>query len=219
MKRRVAARATWLRLVAAAILLAAASAATAAPAVPASPSHAKNKGAAKVATVTLAIRHRVFHQFSDEQKVRVGQDFVVGDTEFSGRVVRYVPDFAMDMKTGKVVSRSDEPRNPAFQIIVREKGVPQDTTWALLNMPPHFAQKSMLAFKIARIDFVGRDPILPDTTSAPAMPAMPPHGAGMTGGHPTGFPMPPGMTTHPPIAPPSSTAGKTSSQPAEPKSK
>lgn len=121
---------------------------------------------APVKSVTLAMRHRVFKTFSDVQAVSLNKEFLVGDSDFSARVVRYVPDFAMDLKSGKVVSRSKEPKNPAFQIIVKEKKVAQDTTWAFLNMPPHFGRKSMLAFKIVRIDFVGAPPVVADTTTA-----------------------------------------------------
>ena len=120
--------------------------------------------AAPVKTVTLAIRHRIFKNFSDVQTVTLQKEFPVGDSDFSARVIRYVPDFAMELKTGKVISRSNEPKNPAFQIIVREKKVPQDTTWAFLNLPPHFGRKSMLAFKIVRIDLVGAPPVVADTT-------------------------------------------------------
>ena len=127
---------------------------------------------APVKTVTLAIRHRIFKNFSDVQAVTLQKEFPVGDSDFSARVIRYVPDFAMELKTGKVISRSNEPKNPAFQIIVREKKVPQDTTWAFLNLPPHFGRKSMLAFKIVRIDFAGAPPVVADTTRAekPAAP-------------------------------------------------
>ncbi len=120
---------------------------------------------ARVKTVTLSVRHRVFKTFSDVQTVTLQKEFPVGDSDFSARVIRYVPDFAMDLKSGKVTSRSSEPKNPAFQIIVREKKVPQDTTWAFLNLPPHFGRKSMLAFKIARIDFLGAPPVVADTTA------------------------------------------------------
>lgn len=130
--------------------------------------------AARVKSVTLAMRHRVFKNFSDLQTVTPQKEFPVGDSEFSARVIRYVPDFAMDLKTGKVVTRSNEPKNPAFQIIVWEKKVPQDTTWAFMNLPPHFGRKSMIAFKIARIDFVGAPPVVADTTRAE--PAAPPAG-------------------------------------------
>ncbi len=136
------------------------------------PSHAS-----RLATVTFEIRHRVFHDFADRQQVKLNQEFSVGDTDFTARVVQYVPDFAMDMKTRKVISRSNEPKNPAFKIIVKQRKAVQDTTWAMINMPPHFARNSLLAFRVMRIDFVGRAPIVrPDSSAqapAPAHPAKP----------------------------------------------
>lgn len=142
-------------------------------AAPAPAKKAAASGGAHVKSVTLGIRHRVFQNFSELQTVAPRKEFPVGDTEYSARIVRYIPDFAMDLNTKKIVSRSNEPRNPAFEIVVREKKVPQDTVWAFLNMPPHFARKSMLAFKIARIDFVGRASIVADTTRAAAAPGDP----------------------------------------------
>jgi hypothetical protein len=131
----------------------------------------------RVSTVTLVIGNRVFPDFTDRQTVKLNQQFQVGDTDYSARIVQYVPDFTMDLKTGKIASRSSEPRNPAFKIIVKQKKVPQDTTWAMLNMPPHFARKSMLAFEIERIDFIGHDPVI-----RPSNPAHPPQ---MAPSHPS----------------------------------
>lgn len=125
--------------------------------------------------VVLLIHHRVFHEFRDEQRVKLNQEFVIGDTEFTGRVVRYVPDFAMDLQAHKVFSRTEYPNNPAFQIIVRKNKVPQDTTWALLHMPPHFARASLLAFQAVRIDFRDRPPLYPDTTAASTPPPQGKH--------------------------------------------
>ena len=133
--------------------------------IKATPSHSPPRFDA----VTLVVRHRVFHDFIDEQRVKLNKDFVIGDTDYKARVVRYVPDFMMDLKTRKIVTRTEHPNNPAFQIIVWQKGVPQDTAWALLNLPPHFARKSMLAFRATRIDFVGRPPLFPDTTKVAPM--------------------------------------------------
>ena len=124
------------------------------------------KPAAKLRNVTLAIRHRVFHEFADQQAVELNQDFVVGDTKYTARVVQYVPDFAMDLSTGKVISRSQEPRNPAFKIVVREGKAYRDTTWAMLSLPPHFARNSYLAFKVMRIDFIGREALVADSAQA-----------------------------------------------------
>lgn len=128
----------------------------------------------RLAAVTLDIRHRVFHDFADRQKVKLNQTFVIGDTDLSARIVQYVPDFSMDLKTRKVTSRTEQPDNPAFRIIVWQKKVPQDTVWAFLNMPPHFAMKSLVAFRVLRVDFVDRASIMVDTTRAG--PSMPPPG-------------------------------------------
>jgi hypothetical protein len=108
----------------------------------------------RVKTVTLVIHHRVFPDFIDRRSVALRQEFQVGDTPFSARIVEFVPDFSLDLKSHQVRSRSREPRNPAFRLVVKEKGVPRDTTWAFLNtMPPHFARRSLLAFQVARIEF------------------------------------------------------------------
>lgn len=132
----------------------------------AKPAKAPASKAPPLKTVTLAIRHRIFHEFADQQAVTLGKDFTVGDTDYTARVVEYVPDFAMDLETHKVVSRSQEPRNPAFKIVVRQGKAYRDTTWAMLSLPPHFARNSYLAFKVMRIDFVGREPLVADSAQA-----------------------------------------------------
>jgi hypothetical protein len=136
-------------------------------------------GGTRLDAVTLLVKHRVFHDFRDLQRVKLKQDFLLGDTDYSARVVEYVPDFTMDLTSRKIVSKSDRPDNPAFRIVVFKKKAPQDTTWALLNMPPHFARKSLFAFQVVKIEFMGRPPIMVDTTTAP--PATP---AKMPSGHP-----------------------------------
>jgi hypothetical protein len=129
-------------------------------------------------SVTLLMRHRVFHDFQDRRRVRLNQDFLLGDTDYSGRVVEYLPDFEMDLDTRRTFSRSDQPNNPAFKIVVRKGKVPQDTSWAFLNMPPHFGRRAYYAFQVVRIDFADRAPLLADTNSvapsAPPAPAVPP---------------------------------------------
>ena len=132
-------------------------------------------GPARVASVTLVIGHRVFPNFMDRQDVKLNQEFPVGDTDYTARIIQYVPDFTMDMKTRKVVSRSSEPKNPAFRVIVKQKKVPQDTTWAMMSLVPHYTRKSMLAFRVDRIDFIGRPPIVrPENTSQISSPSHAP---------------------------------------------
>ncbi len=128
----------------------------------------------RLEAVTLLVRHRVFHDFVDEERVRLNQEFLLGDSDYNARVVQYVPDFQMDLATRKVVSRTSQPNNPAFKIIVRQGKVPQDTTWAFLNMPPHFGRRSYFAFQVLRVDFADHAPMLADTTAAGAAPPVHP---------------------------------------------
>jgi hypothetical protein len=72
----------------------------------------------------------------------------------------------MDLKRHKVVSRSNELKNPAARVVVKQKGVPVDTTWAFLNFAPHFAAKNILAFQIVRIEFPDRPPVVADSASS-----------------------------------------------------
>ena len=127
----------------------------------------------KLEAVTFGIRHRVFHEFSDVQKVKLNQDFPLGDSEYSARVIQYLPDFQMDLEHHKFFSLSDQPRNPAFRVVVRRGKAPHDTSWAFLKSPPHFSARSYFSFQVLRIDFVGHSPLLADTSAAPpaAMPA------------------------------------------------
>lgn len=129
------------------------------PSVAAGPPAPAAGGPPQVKTVTFQVFHRVFQTFRDRVTVPMRQDFRIGDTEYTGRVVEWVPDFAMDVKTRKITSRGNEPKNPAFRIIVRKAGLPRDTVWAFLNMPPHFAPKSQIGFMATEITFLGRAPV------------------------------------------------------------
>jgi hypothetical protein len=127
----------------------------------------------QVESVVFVITHRVFPDFFEVDSVRLKEEFRVGDTDYSARAVEFIPDFAYDLKAHKVLSRTPEPLNPAFRIIVKQKGVPKDTTWAFLNMPPHFGRTSLLAFQIARIDFRGRPPMMAGDSTASRVPRPP----------------------------------------------
>jgi hypothetical protein len=134
------------------LALAAPSAALAAPAAAPAPAKLKN--------VTLHIFNRVFASFHDKVVAVPNKEFRVGDSEFTARVIRFVPDFSIDIKTRKVTSYSGEPKNPAFQIVVSRKGAVHDTSWAFFNMPPHFSAKAELAFVATSIEFLNRPPLV-----------------------------------------------------------
>jgi hypothetical protein len=120
----------------------------------------------KMKTVDLHIFHRVFPDFHDHVDAALGKEFRIGDTEYTGTVIRFVPDFTMDLKTGNITSRSQEPNNPAWRLVVRKNGVPQDTSWAFLNMAPHFGQRSLIAFLAVRATFENHAPVASRDTLA-----------------------------------------------------
>lgn len=120
----------------------------------------------EVKSVTLGIRHRVFSDFGDRITVKMHEPFRVGDSEYSGEVVQFLAEFDYDIKNRRARSRSNEPKNPAVEVIVHQEEAAQDTTWAFLNMPPHFARKSMLAFQLLRVDFENHAPVMADTAAA-----------------------------------------------------
>lgn len=111
---------------------------------------------ARFKRVTLHVFNRVFSNFHQKAVAVPNREFRVGDTEYSARIIRFEPDFTLDTKSRKVRSRSGEPRNPAFQIVVSRAGSPRDTTWAFFNMPPHFGVREELAFVATEIVFVNR---------------------------------------------------------------
>ncbi len=143
----------------------------------------------RLQAVTLVIRNRVFHEFEDVERVKLNQEFLLGDSDYSARVVEYVPDFELDLDTRKVFSRTPQPNNPAFKVIVRKGKVPQDTSWAFINMPPHFGRRSYFAFQVVRIDFLDHAPVLADTAAAapagtPGAPARADSASRDSAGHP-----------------------------------
>jgi hypothetical protein len=146
-----------------------AASATSGTAAPKSKAKASARGP-RFQSVTFGIRHRVFHEFRDLHTVKLNEDFPLGDSEYSARVTRYLPDFQMDLHAHKIFSMSNQPRNPAFQVIVRKNKVPQDTSWAFLKSPPHFGARSYFAFQVLRIDFVDHEPLVADTSATAAAP-------------------------------------------------
>jgi hypothetical protein len=113
----------------------------------------------KVKKVLLGMRHRAHPDFYDETEAVPGKEFPVGDTEYSAKILRFEPDFFIN-DDKKIVSQSNEPRNPAFQIMAIEGGAPHDTSWAFMNFPPHFSKRALISFQVLRIDFENRAPVL-----------------------------------------------------------
>ena len=145
--------------------------ATARP-VPPTPRPPARASRLRVKKMILGIRHRAHADFYDEVTVKLGETFTVGDTKYTGKVLRFVPDFGIDLATRQVFSKSDEPANPAVHVATAEGGAPHDTSWAFLNFPPHFSKRALLAFQLLRVEFENHAPATikdlraPDSTHA-----------------------------------------------------
>jgi hypothetical protein len=87
---------------------------------------------------TIRVRHIDDQESYEDHKVRLGENFFLADTEYQAEISRFVPDFAINLKTKKVISRSDKPLNPALLLEVSRHGEPIYETWVLYQNPlPH----------------------------------------------------------------------------------
>ena len=70
-----------------------------------------------------------------EIPVAVGSQSEIADTGFRVKILRYVPDFAMDVSTKQVTSRSAEPKNPALEVELKSKDGDIKTFWIFAAYP------------------------------------------------------------------------------------
>ena len=87
--------------------------------------------------------------------IGVGDRLPLGDEGYELAVRRFVPDFSMG-QSGEVVSRSQEPKNPAVQIALIKDGAPLEEKWIFANYPDfHGAQKG--PYKFTFLNFSARE--------------------------------------------------------------
>lgn len=65
----------------------------------------------------------------------VGSESKIADTGCSVRVLRYLPDFVMDMSTKEVMTRSALPNNPAIEVELKDKDGSSKTFWTFARFP------------------------------------------------------------------------------------
>lgn len=111
-------------------------------------------------TITVIVRHRVAASFADTLEVvwGTGEQYWIGDTEFSLEISRFVADFGIS-QTGEVIERSSEAHNPACEVVIYNEGIEEDRVWAFFGTgSPHFRRESMLA--VDMISFPWRGSVL-----------------------------------------------------------
>lgn len=108
-------------------------------------------------SVVLFIGNRMFPDFADIMSTPMHRRNTVGDSDFSFQVLAFNPDFFINDSTKTVIQRSDEPKNPAFRIMVYKDNAPVDSSWAFYNLDvPHFSRTSALWFKVLCFDYRGQ---------------------------------------------------------------
>ncbi|MFN0152461.1 MAG: hypothetical protein ACKVU1_17280 [bacterium] len=101
----------------------------------------------------LEIGSRLYTDWKEEQKMRIGDRVFIGDTEYAAAVTGFLSDFRL--VDGRPVSASSEMKNPAAKIVTYKEGAAVDSTWAFLNFPPHFSPKAFFTFRLLSINGLG----------------------------------------------------------------
>ncbi len=115
-----------------------------------------------VEEVTLSVTHRIYKDFHEIHSVKLGERLQLSDSEYSAEATEFYPDFAINADTKEVISRSDEPNNPAVRIIVYRNDEKVDEVWAFKGGgAPHYYRDSLLAFQL--MDFKGFSVSPPDS--------------------------------------------------------
>jgi len=99
-------------------------------------------------------------------RIDMGKLFEVPGSQLKVKAVALIPDFVMD-NSGRVGSRSKEPRNPAVLFELYEGGELMDTLWRFLRFPDfHGSGESDYSLKLVSMGYytelqISRDPGLP----------------------------------------------------------
>ena len=135
------------------------------PALAADPSPDTGPGAPTILqdqdpmVVTVVVRHRVAAAFADtiEAVCGTGEQYWIGDTEYSLEIVRFLPDFGIN-EAGDIIERSTEAHNPSCEVVIYKDGVEEDRIWSFFGTgAPHFRRESILAVDLVAIPWHGAE--------------------------------------------------------------
>ena len=106
---------------------------------------------------TIRVRHISDYKAYEDHRVGVNEPFYLADTEYQAEVKRFVPDFAINLKTKEVISRSDKPLNPAVKLAVSFQNQLLYETWSLYQNPlPHAVHDPGYYFQLINYEIPDR---------------------------------------------------------------
>jgi len=97
----------------------------------------------------VEVGSRLYPTWHELLRLRLGELFYLGDSEYTARIDRFLPDFRII--DGKFLTVSQELKNPAARVVVYHDTTAADTSWAFLNFPPHFSPRSFFTFQLKDI--------------------------------------------------------------------
>ncbi len=107
-------------------------------------------------SLKVVVGNRLYPNFQETIDATMQTRTAIGDTDFSFEAIEFYPHFAIVDSTKKVVSLSDDPKNPAFRIRVYQNDEAIDSTWAFYGIKaPHYAPTSYLTFTVVEFEYRG----------------------------------------------------------------
>ena len=97
----------------------------------------------------VEVGSRLYPGWKEQLRLRLGELFYLGDSEYTARIEEFLPDFRII--DGKFLTLSQELKNPAARVVVYHDTTAADTSWAFLNFPPHFSARSFFTFQLKEI--------------------------------------------------------------------
>lgn len=67
--------------------------------------------------------------------VEPGRESEIAGTGYKVRILRYIPDFMMDIPTKEIISRSARPNNPAIEVELKDKAGNVKVSWVFARYP------------------------------------------------------------------------------------
>jgi hypothetical protein len=103
----------------------------------------------------IEVRNPHAEDFVEVHEVGMNEEFKVGDTNYSAMVIRFEPDFTIDLDTKEVVSRSQDMNNPAILLEIYENGNKVVEQWVFRKEMPHMSRKTPISFALLTVDGEG----------------------------------------------------------------
>jgi hypothetical protein len=121
--------------------------------------------------------------FQEVYKVGLDEEFTLGESGYSAKVVRFVPDFRIDIETREVSSASQEMNNPAVLVEVYKDGAKAAEQWGFRKTMPHMGGATTFSFALLSVKGEGAADSYEPEGAESADPQMP-NNAGSADPHP-----------------------------------